>query len=132
MAYLPAGPVLSEDEYAQALLQQQVALFEHALATESEQDAQQALNQSRGYAQQLLAVAQGATAAFDAVYAQYRLAPEVTRKRMYLETMEDVLGKTDMTVIEPGSVQTYLPLSEVQRRAARSAAAAAPATEQAK
>jgi|JI10StandDraft_1071094.scaffolds.fasta_scaffold03833_4 membrane protease subunit HflK len=98
----------------------------------AQQDAQQALNQSRGYAQQLLAVAQGATAAFDAVYAQYRLAPEVTRKRMYLETMEDVLGKTDMTVIEPGSVQTYLPLSEVQRRAARSAAAAAPATEQAK
>jgi len=97
----------------------------------AQQDAQQAMNQARGYAQQLLAVAQGATAAFSAVYAQYKIAPEVTRKRMYLETMEDVLGKTDMTVIEPGSVQTYLPLSEVQRRSARSAAAAT-ATEQAK
>ena len=98
----------------------------------AQQDAQQYLNQSRAYAQQLLASAQGATAAFSAVYAQYKLAPEVTRKRMYLETMEDVLVKTDMTVIEPGSVQTYLPLSEVQRRAAKSSAAAPATSEQAK
>lgn len=82
----------------------------------AQQDAQQYLNQSRSYAQQLLASAQGAAAAFDAVYAQYRLAPEVTRKRMYLETMESVLSKVDKTVIEPGSVQTYLPLPELQRR----------------
>ncbi len=83
----------------------------------AQQDAQQYLNQSRAYAQQLLASAQGAAAAFDAVYEQYRLAPEVTRKRMYLETMESVLSKVDKTVIEPGNVQTYLPLPEVQRRA---------------
>ncbi len=83
----------------------------------AQQDAQQYLNQSRAYAQQLLAAAQGAAAAFDAVYAQYRLAPEVTRKRMYLETMESVLSKVDKTVVEPGSVQTYLPLPEVQKRA---------------
>lgn len=83
----------------------------------AQQDAQQAINQSKGYAQQLLAVAQGSAAQFDAVYAQYRLAPEVTRKRIYLETMESVLSKVDKTVVEPNSVQTYLPLPEVQRRA---------------
>ena len=83
----------------------------------AQQDAQQYLNQSRAYAQQLLAAAQGAAAAFDAVYAQYRLAPEVTRKRMYLETMENVLSKVDKTVVEPGSVTTYLPLQEVKKRA---------------
>lgn len=82
----------------------------------AQQDAQQYLNQSRAYAQQLLAAAQGASAAFDAVYAQYRLAPEVTRKRMYLETMENVLSKVDKTVIEPGSVTTYLPLQEIKKR----------------
>lgn len=102
----------------------------------AQQDAQQYLNQSRAYAQQLLASAQGATAAFSAVYAQYKLAPEVTRKRMYLETMEDVLSKTNMTIVEPGGVQSYLPLSEVQRRAPKppaATAAAAPApTQQAK
>jgi len=93
----------------------------------AQQDAQQYLNQSRSYAQQLLASAQGAAAAFDAVYAQYRLAPEVTRKRMYLETMESVLSKVDKTVIEPGGVQTYLPLPELQRRgkAAETSAATA-------
>jgi len=82
----------------------------------AQQDAQQAINQSRGYAQQLLAVAQGSAAQFDAVYAQYRLAPEVTRKRIYLETMENVLSKVDKTIVEPGSVQTYRPLPEAQRR----------------
>ena len=64
------------------------------------------------------AQAGGATAAFDKVYEQYRLAPEVTRKRMYLEAMERVLGKVDTTVIETPGVQAYLPLPEVQRRAA--------------
>ena len=42
-------------------------------------------------------------AAFDKVYEQYRLAPEVTRRRMYYETMERVLSNVDKTIIEaPG------------------------------
>ena len=95
----------------------------------AQQDAQQALNRARGYAQQVLAQAQGATAQFDAVYAQYKLAPEVTRKRMYLETMEQVLAKTDKTIVDPGAnVTTYLPLPEVQRRARVPDPAPAPAT----
>jgi membrane protease subunit HflK len=93
----------------------------------AQQDAQQYLNQSRAYAQQLLASAQGAAAAFEAVYAQYKLAPEVTRKRMYFETMESVLSKVDKTVIEPNGVQTYLPLPEVRRRAAAAEPSAADA-----
>jgi membrane protease subunit HflK len=90
----------------------------------AQQDAQQFLNQARAYAQQVQAQADGATAAFDKVYEEYRLAPEVTRKRMYLETMENVLGKVDTTVIESPGVQAYLPLPEVQRRAQANAAAA--------
>jgi membrane protease subunit HflK len=90
----------------------------------AQQDAQQYLNQSRAYAQQLLASAQGAAAAFEAVYAQYKLAPEVTRKRMYFETMESVLSKVDKTVVEPGGVTSYLPLPEVRRRAADAAPSA--------
>jgi membrane protease subunit HflK len=93
----------------------------------AQQDAQQYLNQSRAYAQQLLASAQGAAAAFEAVFAQYKLAPEVTRKRMYFETMESVLSKVDKTVIEPGNVTTYLPLPEVRRRAATAEPSAADA-----
>ena len=97
----------------------------------AQQYAQEALNKSRGYASQLSASSQGAAAQFDAVYAQYRLAPEVTRKRMYLETMESVLTNVDKTIIEGGNnVQTYLPLPEVRKRAQVSVddAAAAAAT----
>src|SRR3546814_9656511 len=54
----------------------------------SQQDAQKYLNDANAYAQQLTAQAQGEAASFDRVYAEYRLAPEVTRKRMYFETME--------------------------------------------
>ena len=49
------------------------------------------LNGARAYAQQVTARAQGDAAAFDKVYEQYRLAPEVTQRRMYYETMEKVL-----------------------------------------
>ncbi len=91
----------------------------------AQQEAQQYMNQARAYAQTVTARSQGDTALFDAVYAQYKLAPEVTRKRMYLETMEDVLKKVDKTVIDTPGVTPYLPLPEVQRRA--KAAAATPA-----
>lgn len=77
--------------------------------TAAQQAAITSTNQARAYAQQILAKAQGEAAAFDAVYAQYRLAPDVTRRRMYYETMEEVLAKTDKTVIEPG-VTPYLAL----------------------
>jgi membrane protease subunit HflK len=83
----------------------------------AQQDAQQFLNQARAYAQQVRARAQGETAAFDKIYEEYRLAPQVTRQRMYYETMEQVLSKVDKTIIENPGVQAYLPLPEVQRRA---------------
>lgn len=83
----------------------------------AEQNADAVVNQARGYAQQVIAQAQGEAEAFDKVYEQYRLAPEVTRQRLYYETMERVLSQTDKTIVETDGVQTYLPLSELQRRA---------------
>ena len=88
----------------------------------AQQNAEQYLNEARRYSQSLLSLAQGQAAAFDAVYEQYRLAPEVTRKRMYLETMEEVLGKVDKTIIEADGVVPYLPLPEVRKRAVANAA----------
>ena len=61
--------------------------------------------------------AQGEAGAFDRVYAQYKLAPEVTRRRMYYETMEKVLARSDKTVVEQGGVVPYLPLSQAQAAA---------------
>lgn len=91
----------------------------------AEQNADAARNQARGYAQQQLSLARGEAEAFDQVYEQYRLAPEVTRQRLYYETMERVLRRTDKTVIEPSGVTPYLPLPEIRRRS--SSAAPAPA-----
>jgi membrane protease subunit HflK len=80
--------------------------------TAAQQDAVAARNQARSYVQQVLARAQGEAAQFDKVYEQYRLAPEVTRRRMYYETMEAVLAKSDKTIVEtPGGVVPYLPLN---------------------
>jgi membrane protease subunit HflK len=85
--------------------------------TAAQQEAQSYMNQARAYALQLTAKAQGEAAAFDKVYTEYKLAPEVTRRRMYYETMEDVLSKVDKTVIEAPGVTPYLPLPEVSGRA---------------
>ncbi|WP_188056215.1 MULTISPECIES: protease modulator HflK [unclassified Sphingosinithalassobacter] len=84
--------------------------------TAAQQQAQANLNNARAYAQQIIAQAQGEAAQFDKIYEQYRLAPEVTRRRLYYETMERVLERSDTTVIEAEGVTPYLPLPEIQRR----------------
>jgi membrane protease subunit HflK len=81
----------------------------------AQQQAQSDISRARGYAQQVLAKAQGEAAAFDVIYAQYKLAPEVTRRRMYYDTMEQVLSKSDKTIIESPGVVPYLPLPGMRR-----------------
>jgi membrane protease subunit HflK len=83
----------------------------------AQQTAQTYLNEARAYAQQLTARAQGEAAAFDKVYEQYRLSPDVTQRRMYYETMEAILANVDKTIVETGNVTPYLPLPEIKRRA---------------
>ena len=87
--------------------------------TAAQQDAQSYINRANAYSLQLTQKAQGEAAAFDKVYEQYRLAPEVTRRRMYYETMERVLRQTDKTVIETPGVTPYLPLPELRRQQTR-------------
>jgi membrane protease subunit HflK len=82
----------------------------------AQQEAQSYINQARAYALQLTAKAQGEAAAFDKVYGEYKLAPEVTRRRMYYETMERVLSRVDKTIVEAPGVTPYLALPEVQQR----------------
>jgi membrane protease subunit HflK len=83
--------------------------------TAAQQDAKSYVNQANAYALQLTAKAQGEAAAFDKVYEQYKLAPEVTRRRMYYETMEQVLSKVDKTIVETPGVTPYLPLPQLQK-----------------
>ena len=78
----------------------------------AQQAAQSDINQARAYALQLAQLSQGEATAFDKVYEQYRLAPEVTRRRMYYETMERVLQNVDKTIVEAPGVTPYLPLTQ--------------------
>ncbi|QQN72940.1 protease modulator HflK [Croceicoccus sp. YJ47] len=96
--------------------------FKEVLA--AQQDAQSDINRARAWAEQVTARAEGEAEAFNQVYSEYRLAPEVTRRRMYYETMERVLSQTPKTIVEADGVVPYLPLPEVSRR--RSGGDAAP------
>ncbi len=82
----------------------------------AQQRAQSAMNDARAYALQITARAQGDAAAFEKVYAEYREAPEVTRRRMYYETMERILSRVDTTIVEAPGVTPYLPLPEIRAR----------------
>ena len=89
----------------------------------AQQNAQRDKNVAQAWAQQTLARAEGEAAAFDKVYQQYKLAPEVTRRRMYYDTMERVLSNNDKVVVEGSGVTSYLPLPEIKRRAPETPAA---------
>lgn len=82
------------------------------------QRAESERNRARAYAEQVLRRAEGDAGEFNSVYAEYRLAPEVTRQRIYYETMERILRGSEKTIVEGGNVTPYLPLPEVRRRAA--------------
>lgn len=84
----------------------------------AQQQAQGYQNSARAYAQEVINKAQGDTAGFDALYTQYKLAPEVTRRRLYYETMEEVLAKNATTVVESRGAVPYLPLPPARLRLA--------------
>ena len=84
--------------------------------TAAQQDAQTYINNANAYALQLRQKSQGEATAFEKVYEQYRLAPEVTRRRMYYETMEKVLENVDKTIIEAPGVTPYLALPEIKKQ----------------
>jgi membrane protease subunit HflK len=63
-----------------------------------------------------VAEAKGATSRFLQVYDEYKKAPDVTRQRMYLETMERLFGGTDKIILDQGGVVPYLPLDQLTRR----------------
>lgn len=90
-----------------------VDAFKEVLA--AQQKAQGDVNEAQGWAQKKLAAAQGEAAAFDKVYEQYKLAPEVTKRRMYYETMERVLGQNDKVIVEAPGTVPYLPLPAMRQ-----------------
>lgn len=83
-------------------------------------EAAKLIEDANAYKAATVAQAQGEAARFLSVYEQYKNAKDVTRERIFLETMEQVLGQTNKVIVEQGAngqgVVPYLPLPEVQRR----------------
>ncbi|QGZ95897.1 FtsH protease activity modulator HflK [Terricaulis silvestris] len=75
------------------------------------------VNQAQGYKEQTVREATGEAQRFNAVYAEYRAAPQVTRDRLYLETMERVYQRGNLIILDQrGGAVPYLPLDGMIRR----------------
>src|SRR5262249_29696530 len=99
-------------------LQNEAAAYANRVVPEARGEAERILQAARAYREQTVAEATGQTARFLKGYDEYKKAPEVTRKRMYLETMERVLGGTDKVILDNRggqSVVPLLPLDQLQK-----------------
>ena len=76
------------------------------------------IQEAQGYRERLENEAEGEAQRFLQVYKAYAQNPEVTKRRMYLETMQEVLSGTDKVIMDRGvqGVVPYLPLDELRRR----------------
>ena len=74
--------------------------YANKVVPEAEGGAARILAEAKAYREQTILDAKGQTARYNQIYQQYKKAPAVTRERMYLETMEHVLGPMDKTIVE--------------------------------
>jgi membrane protease subunit HflK len=83
----------------------------------AEGQAQQTIKDAEAYKEQKIALATGDAQRFLSVYNQYKLAKEITQRRIYLETMEQIMQKMRKILIEPGAgTVPYLPLDQLLRQ----------------
>ena len=101
-------------------LEKQADAYANRVLAQARGEAAQALETAEAYRAQVVNGATGEASRFGAILNEYRKAPEVTRKRMYLETMEEVLGRVDKVIIDEtggSGVVPYLPLNELRKEA---------------
>jgi membrane protease subunit HflK len=99
-------------------LEKQADAYANRVLAQARGEAAQALETAEAYRAQVVNGATGEASRFGAILSEYRKAPEVTRKRMYLETMEEVLGRVDKVIIDEtggSGVVPYLPLNELRK-----------------
>ena len=98
-------------------LQNEAQTYANRVVPEAKGRAARIVQDAQAYRAQVVANAKGQTSRFLQVYAQYKKAPDVTRQRIYLDTMERILAGTDKTFIDTGAkspgVVPYLPLTEL-------------------
>jgi modulator of FtsH protease HflK len=98
-------------------LQNEAETYANRVVPEAKGRAARIIQDADAYRAQVIANAKGQSSRFLQVYDQYKKAPDVTRERMYLDTMERILSGTDKTIIDTASkgpgVVPYLPLTEL-------------------
>jgi membrane protease subunit HflK len=106
-------------------LQNEAETYANQKVPEAKGAASKILQDADAYKSQTVAEATGQASRFGKVYEEYKKAPQVTRQRIYLETMERVFGGTDKIILDSGSgaqgsnnsgVVPILPLNEMTRR----------------
>jgi membrane protease subunit HflK len=107
---------------------QEAQAYSNKILPEAEGTAQRMLQDAEAYKAQVVSLAEGDVARFLSVYTAYAQAPEVTRQRMYIETIEQVLRESQKIVLDTkggaGGNMIYLPLDRLlERNATRSPAA---------
>jgi membrane protease subunit HflK len=105
----PPGPVRGAFDDVIAAAQdrdrqiQEARGYENEVLPRARAEARELEAQAAGYREAKVAESKGEAARFLALYAEYQRAPEVTRRRLYLEAMEDVLPRVQKLIIEPGT-----------------------------
>jgi membrane protease subunit HflK len=107
-------------------LQNEAETYANQKVPDARGQASKILQDAEAYKSQTVAEATGQASRFGKVYEEYKKAPQVTRQRLYLETMERVFGGTDKIILDSGSsaqgggnnsgVVPILPLNEMTRR----------------
>lgn len=96
---------------------------------DAEGQAAQMVRQSEGYKQEKVANAQGDVQRFLSIYNQYKLSPDITERRLYLETMERVMAGMNKVLVTgdgKGGAIPYLPLDQILKNQMKSGNAAVP------
>lgn len=101
-------------------LEKQADAYSNRVVAEARGEAAQLIEQAEGYRAQTVNEAEGEASRFIAVYNEYVKASEVTRKRLYLETIERVFGEVNKVIIDKSAgggqgVVPYLPLNELNK-----------------
>ncbi len=105
-------------------LERQADAYSNRVLAGARGEAAQILEQSESYRARVVNEAEGEASRFSAVLNEYQQAPDVTRRRLYIETLEKVLGDVDKIILDENAsgqggqgVVPYLPLNELRRSA---------------
>jgi len=133
---VPDAVVPSQRDANKALADQerlikQAQAYASAIIPQAQGSAAKTLQEAQAYKARVVDIAEGQAARFSALAAAYARAPEVTRERLYLDTMESVLGRSNKIIVEskPGTNNVYyLPLDKIVNRASTPGATAPEST----